>query len=385
MLTRRSRTLIATARRHVAELVTEAHHDDGRDDLLGLSRGAGSAAKPVASINELVRTAERALGRRDPVLAFAASAEAAQAGQQAAAAARLHRRAEQVTLDELAAQVGGSAERLRASIRARVHATAERPVTKVAQLTALSDTLAWGVFALTSIDVAVERLKGVRTEAELEEIVRFLETARFEAATYMAACAESLEFIGRHPIGSDTVDLLDAYSELIAYAADTNRRYADRLGLATGESSYLEQLLDASDRLADSVSPVIRDLRGQTSEPALRLAVALLEYVESTQLVNDLTSHARPGSEAPPNLEPIEDPRAVRTQARTAEEIAREQVREIAAAGLDPSFVQWNSRWGADLAFGRLPNATDEQTLHGLEFQWFAVLQSRLLRALEDT
>ena len=51
-------------------------------------------------------------------------------------------------------------------------------------------------------------------------------------------------------------------------------------------------------------------------------------------------------------------------------------------AGIDPSFVQWNSRWGADLAFGRLPDATDEQKLHGLEFQWFAVLQSRLLTDL---
>jgi hypothetical protein len=68
--------------------------------------------------------------------------------------------------------------------------------------------------------------------------------------------------------------------------------------------------------------------------------------------------------------------------ARTADAIAFQQVRELAAAGRDPSFVQWNSQWGADLAFGRLPNATDEQKLHGLEFQWFAVLQSRLLDAL---
>ena len=53
-------------------------------------------------------------------------------------------------------------------------------------------------------------------------------------------------------------------------------------------------------------------------------------------------------------------------------------------AHLDPSFVQWNSRWGADLALRRLPNTTEEPTLHGLQFQWFSVLQSRLLAALES-
>ena len=31
---------------------------------------------------------------------------------------------------------------------------------------------------------------------------------------------------------------------------------------------------------------------------------------------------------------------------------------------------------------GACRDTTDEQTLHGLEYQWFAVLQSRLLIAL---
>jgi hypothetical protein len=46
--------------------------------------------------------------------------------------------------------------------------------------------------------------------------------------------------------------------------------------------------------------------------------------------------------------------------------------------------VQWNNRWGADLAFGRLPGTTDEQKLHGLQYQWFAVLQARLLTTLAN-
>ncbi len=105
--------------------------------------------------------------------------------------------------------------------------------------------------------------------------------------------------------------------------------------------------------------------------------------MESTQLVNDLTYRNSSGNDGPPNLAPIKNPLTVRTQAQTADAIARTVVREVAAEGRDTSFVQWNSQWGADLALGRLPNRTQEQTLHGLEFQWFAVLQGRLLVALE--
>ena len=70
-------------------------------------------------------------------------------------------------------------------------------------------------------------------------------------------------------------------------------------------------------------------------------------------------------------------------EAEAGRRIAMSQVRKIHAAGLDPSAIQWHSQWGADLAFGRLPQTSDEQKLHGVVFQWFAVLQSRLLIALD--
>jgi hypothetical protein len=366
MLTRRSRALIVAADGYLNEL-------SGRAD-----RAASSAA---AHVSVLVRAAERALTRQDPVLAFAAAAEAAQAGRLAVASERLHAAARHATLRELAAQISRRAERSMAAIRAQVHRTAEIPVTKVAQLTALADTLAWGAFAMTSMTVARERLEKVRSKADLDEIVQFLEVGRFEAATYMTACAESLRYIGIRPITDHTVGLLNAYGDLIAYAADTNRTYADSLGLGTTNASYLGDLIEQSDAFTRTVSPAFRDLSGK-ARAAWRMSVALLEYVETTQLVNDLTYRDSKGNESPPNLEPIKDPATVHTQALNADEIARRRIRDIAAARLDPAFVQWNSRWGADLAFGRLPNTTGEQRLHGLEFQWFAVLQGRLLTAL---
>ena len=192
MLTRRSRALIAMAGMQVADP----------------SRGVDAAAKNVTEIGALVRAANRALSRNDPVYAFTASSEAALAGQQAVATAAVRAAARHTTLHELAARIARSARRSQTAIREQVRATAELPVTRIAQLTALSDTLSWGAFALTSIDVAEKRLKTVRTEAQLEEIVRFLETARFEAANYMAACASSLPFLGRHRITGPTIGLL---------------------------------------------------------------------------------------------------------------------------------------------------------------------------------
>jgi hypothetical protein len=370
MLTRRSRALIAAAKRRVTELS---------------SRAGGSVKSAPANITALLSAAERALARGDPVLAFAAAAEAAQSGQVAVASARLHAAARHVPLRELAAQVSRQAERSLTSIRAEVRANAELPMTRIAQLTALADTLAWGDFALTSIRIVQKRLKTVRTEAELDEIVRFLEVARFEAATYMPACAESLAFLRGRPMTDipRTVGLLNAYTELIGYGAASNRTYADSLGLGTSARNYLGQLIAESDALTGAVSPEFRDTRGPTALPALRLSAALLEYVQTTQEVNDLTYRA--GHDLPPNLEPIKEPATVRSEAQAADELAGTQIHAIAAAGLDPSFVQWNREWGADLAFRRLPDTTDEQALHGLQFQWFAVLQSRLVTALSRT
>jgi hypothetical protein len=363
MLTRRSRALITTANRRVNDLASGAD-----------------------SVRALVTAAQRALDTGDPILAFAAAAEAAQAVRLSEASARVRAAANRMSLGELKAQLSAEARRSYASIRAEMQATAEFRVTKVAQLPALADTLSWGNFALTSIRVAQERLKSARTKAELEEIAGFLAVARFEAATYMPACEESLRYLGNQQITDvdAIVGRLNAYTDLLAYAADSNRVYAKSIGLGKDKNSYLAQLIEQSDGLTSWVSKDFPRFRSPTAQPALRLSVALLEYVETTQLVNNLTLEPSRETDLPPNLVPIDDPSMVRTQAQNADEIARTQIHDISAAGLDPSFVQWNSRWGADLAFGRLPGATDEQKLHGLEFQWFAVLQARLLTNLSS-
>ena len=231
MLRERSRVLIAATTPQLKDLS---------------SAGDRSTKAASQNISAWLGAAERALRQDDPVFAFTAAAEAAQAAREAAASLRLRAAASRTSLAERAAQVRREAARSLAAIRADVRATAETPVTKIAQLTALPDVLAWGTFAMTSIRVAQKRLATVRSEAELDKIVRFLETARFEAATYMPATAESLRFIGTTPITDvdRTVELLEAYAGLIAYAANANRVYAKQ----PAAGSRPRQLPGATDR-----------------------------------------------------------------------------------------------------------------------------------------
>jgi hypothetical protein len=373
LLTARSEALIVSAQAQEASLKA----------LLGGAASSEAAQAGSQSVETLIIAAQDALSQNDPVLAFAAASEASLSARRQTVSATLQA-ASARPLAELTAQVAQEAEESRVLINAEVRRTAEFPVTKIAQLAALGPTLAWGDFALSSINIVKDRLKAVTTFAELVDIAQFLEVAQFEAEIYMTADAESLQYLGVRPMSDTkaTVDLLDAYVDLLNYAARSNRIYAESLGLETSSSRYLTELIRESGSQATIDAPETFKLRGPTAQVSRRLGVAMLSFVETTQLVNDLTQGAAGNRDEPPNLEPIKDQAQVRTEAETGRQIARSQVRKIHAAGLDPSSIQWHSQWGADLAFGRLPNTSDEQKLHGVVFQWFAVLQSRLLIAL---
>lgn len=369
MLDRRSRSLVTTT----------------TTELLGLAGSSDSTTvSTLPEIQAWLTAAQRATEDGDPVLAFASAAEAAQATRILIAVERLHQDATLTSLDDLVARTGRDLAGFRAVISQQVQLTAERPVSSIAQLTALPDAVAWGVFAVTSMDVAEQQLATVGSQADLDRVVRFVETARFEADVYMSATAESLSYIGRTPITDrqDAVGLLDAYATLVADGAQANRAYADRLRPADDRNTYLRQLIESSDPLTAESSNATTPPATSTARPVLRMAAALLEYVETTQLVNDLTAQPVTGLSVPPNLLPVRDPATLATQASNATNIASQQAQLIADAGLDPTYLQWNSRWGAILSSKSLPRITDEQALHGLVYQWFAVLQSRLLLAM---
>jgi hypothetical protein len=369
LLERRSRALLASGRTGVA--ASSATSDPEIQ-----------AALP--GVTRWLDVAEDELGRGDTVRAFAAAAEAGQALQEYAALERAHQQAPSLSLADRVAQVRAEAAASKVEIQRAVMETAATPVTTVEQLAALPDVLAWGLFAMTSMDVADGQLSTVKNQSDLDAAIRFVETARFEAETYMPATAESLSAIGGKPLADPgrAGELLDAYAALLADGADANAAYADTLPSPRKRSGYLRSLIEDTRPLAAGTGSGLATDLGPTARPAVRLGAALLAYVETTQLVNDLTSRSLPLTSSPPNTLPIRDPAAVARQATTAATVTASQTAAITAAGLDASYLQWNSRWGEELAFGRLPDITDEQTLHGLEYQWFAVLHGRVLVAL---
>ena len=301
MLTRRSRESIATGSQWLTEVPV-------RDP-------ASLPGPEPARIAALVSAAEVALADGDAVLAFAAAAEAEQAirewRRQRAASGR-----GRLSIVELKAQIGrdASGPALRSARRCRRSPSSRSPRSRSSRHWPTRSC--WGDFALTSIGVAEERLKAASTMAELDEIVGFLTVAEFEAATYMPACAESLRHLGTRRIRDvdATVDRLNVYTDLLAYAADANRVYARSIGLAADDAGYLAQLIEQSDGL--TISREFSGLRSPTAKPALRLSVALLEYVETTQLVNQLTAEEGQGTDLPPNLLPIADPSVLRAAGR---------------------------------------------------------------------
>ena len=74
-------------------------------------------------------------------------------------------------LTDQIAQVRPEAATSKTTIQAAVRATASTSVTTVEQLAALPDVLAWGLFAMTSMDVADAQLDTVQTQADLDKVI----------------------------------------------------------------------------------------------------------------------------------------------------------------------------------------------------------------------
>ena len=185
MLERRSRTLVTTA-------ATQLHALSATSDV--------DVQAALTGIRAWLAVAQEELDQGDAVRAFAAASEAGQALQEYAALDRAHNQSAQTSLTDQVAQVRAEAARSKVEIQAAVLAIAGTPVSTVEQLAALPDVLAWGLFAMTSMDVADGQLSAVQSQADLDQVIRFVETARFEADTYMPATAEALLLIGRQPL-----------------------------------------------------------------------------------------------------------------------------------------------------------------------------------------
>ena len=181
------------------------------------------------------------------MLAFAAAAEAAQAARERAASARLRAAGRRASLAE---QVGAGQPRgaavpgrdPRGGARDRRDSGHQgRAARRAAGRARVGDVRA---------DVDRRRAEATEDRAHQGRARRDRAVPRGGAVRgrdlHAGDCAESLRFIGATPDHRHraTVALLDAYADLIAYAADANRVYAESLGLGPSNDSYLGQLIE---------------------------------------------------------------------------------------------------------------------------------------------
>ena len=347
---------------------------------------AGRISKDVTNqILALLAQATTSRDAGDAVLAFSAAAEAAQMSAQEQAAVRVSGQVQMTSLPQAVDQVRESTRAAKKRIIDDLRTNSELPLTKVEQLPALADALAWGEFALTSMNVVLDRLDAVTSETELQGLVRFQETGKFESDTYMSTSVEAVKRVGNRPITdvNELVSLFDSYADLLDFASDANRTYAESLGYGARERGYLGGLIDEANALTDETEQDFPQLNSPTALVALRAGAGLQDYVNTTFLVDDLTVAGLATTPSAPNLQTIKDPDRQQQQARIADEIAKSQGAVLVAEGLDPSYASWMNQWGADLSLGRLAGSNDEQRLHGLDTQWFGVLQTRLLVGLD--
>ena len=211
---------------------------------------------------------------------------------------------------------------------AQVRMTAETPVTKVAQLTGPGRHARVGRLR---DDVDRRRPEAPRDGAQQGRARRDRAVPRGRAVRgrdlHAGVRRVAANSSAHTPITDmdDTVGLLNAYTGLIAYAADTNRTYADSLGLRASEAGYLGQLIEESDALTRrGLAGVPRTPRADGPGPPAVVGGA-------AGVRRDHPAGQRPdvprqrGGDGPPNLAPIKDPATVRTQAQNADEIAQQR------------------------------------------------------------
>lgn len=330
-------------------------------------------------IRDLTSVADDAIGDDDPVLAYASAAEAGKAASVELARSTLLQEAATAALPTLVDRTRQDVLRFREGVLDDLRKAAQTPVTSMEQAPALADALSWGDRALAVANVSLDLLDDVGSVSELEEIVTFLEPARFDEQTHLPTSLEVLGVLQGAPIANPegVAGLIDAYASLLGDASQANLAYMNSLGIASGSEIAQKLSQEVGSRYQEGPQ-IFADVPGTMAQSVLRLSAAMGLFADSTSHVNQMAA-TEPGTIGSVVIGKNGD-------FSTEADVARETVdREVATASgfvLDPSYLAWSRDWASSKTDGRLPGATDMWALEGLQQQWRSVLQGRVLVAL---
>ncbi|MDQ1247965.1 MAG: Lon proteolytic protein, partial [Actinomycetota bacterium] len=257
---------------------------------------------------------------------------------------------------------------------------AQTQVTSVEQLAALPVALTWGADAYAEAVDAGDRVDESRQSPMradvLGEVAADLARAEYDLATYMPDSLTAATMSAGHPTLDASLATLGVYADALAQAGSANLAYLDSMGAdddrtVSPEASIARALADRWPTLStDSAQgPIVT-----------RLTTALSYFVASATAV--ARADAPPTSPTNRNAALI-DPSAFSTQVAVATDETALTAGTLAGQGVGTSFLQWNDAVGRDLATA--PDAasiTDPISLDGLQVQWYANVQGKILGVL---
>ena len=312
------------------------------------------------TLQSAVRRASAEMFSDDPFAAYATITLAQQQSEMAAAERRV--------TGPLAAEARSlrrALARQRRSAVDRIDLAASTPLKHVEQFPALADALTWGTGTMGLLDIADETLVTARDRRDLRTVAGLIARADYRLNTYLPLQVEAVREIGQVTADDprSILSLLDAYAELLGGAGVAVIR-----ALPTGSPGY---------HRAVAQRDVWRALPagGTNQEPTLtRLAAALSCYIAA----HYPTTVAATGMGATPPDESF-----FRAQTSVATSRNEQVAGQLAATGLDPSFVLWGSRWGLAWATPQPGDGTDMAVrATGLTYQWYATIQGQMALAL---
>ena len=278
----------------------------------------------------------------------------------------------------------GWSRRLEENIRSRLADAAATEVTTQEQMGQLPDALSWGTDALATTVATREDLETPGLPAgELGFAAADLAAAKYDALRVMPLTIEAMMTTGSGAVADPDAMLstIDAYARFLTAAADDNVEYA-----ATADIPTLPEHDLPDQRLARILRTRAQQLVAAPSGRAtvmLRASTALSYFVNSVSVVaaEGLIAGASGQAADSPDRLQILDPVSFTARSTVSARQARGVARTMLVQGLDPSYLQWGTRWGHFVAAGSddFPASARRE---GLVYQWYAEIQARMTLSL---
>lgn len=271
---------------------------------------------------------------------------------------------------------------LQQTVTVRQRSAAAMKLTMVEQVAAAPDALSWATDAIATISATIDILEEPTSSAvELADQASDLAQVGYDVEYYLPVSVTAAQSVGRRPIvdRAQLTGVLAAYSGLLGDAGQANLAYVE-----TDEQPDSKQLPDDElatilrQRSQDDLTRAGTDLSGML----VALSSALSFYTQTVTLAAGRDAFdSGVGRVGDTDRITITDPAYFSGLVSTAGEQSTTQARIVAGAMLDPSYVQWGTRWGLSAATDSSATS-DADRREGLVYLWYSTTSGRLLTAL---